>query len=157
MISRYHIQASGLIGSPTEPKIRRLDKSEALGCTLGSESADLISDLMAVGAMYAIFDAGLHVPQDVAIVGYDNREIARLFRPSLTTVILPLYEMGKASAQLLLDLMGGDEAPAQEIRIRGRLIIRESCGAARELREAPPVPARRRPPIPAAPPIPAPV
>ncbi len=107
------------------------------------------NDLMAVGAMYAIFDAGLRVPQDVAIVGYDNREIARLFRPSLTTVTLPLYEMGKASAQLLLDLMDGDEAPAQEIRIRGRLIIRESCGAARELREAPPVPVSRRPPMPA--------
>jgi len=105
------------------------------------------NDLMAAGAMYAIFDAGLHVPQDVAVVGYDNREIARIFRPSMTTVTLPLYAMGKASAQLLLDLMDGVAVPAQEIQIRGRLIVRESCGAAPEQRETPAVPTRRRPPI----------
>jgi LacI family transcriptional regulator len=104
------------------------------------------NDLMAAGAMYAIFDAGLRVPQDVALVGYDNREIARIFRPSLTTVTLPLYGMGQASAQMLLDMLAGKEQLHEEIKIRGRLIIRESCGAAPELR-APPIvlPLRRRP------------
>ena len=63
--------------------------------------------------MYAIFDAGLRVPQDVAMVGYDNREIARIFRPSLTTVTLPLYDMGQASAQMLLDLMAGQGRTAR--------------------------------------------
>jgi DNA-binding LacI/PurR family transcriptional regulator len=95
------------------------------------------NDLMAAGAMYAIFDAGLQVPQDVAVVGYDNREIARIFRPSMTTVVLPLYGMGQASAQILLDLLAGKQEPQGEIKIRGRLIIRESCGAAPELREPP--------------------
>ncbi len=103
------------------------------------------NDLMAAGAMYAIFDAGLHVPQDVAVVGYDNREIARIFRPSLTTVVLPLYGMGEASAQMLLDLLAGREEPQAEVKIRGRLIIRESCGAPPDLRE-PPIVSRLRQP-----------
>ena len=104
------------------------------------------NDLMAAGAMYAIFDAGLRVPQDVALVGYDNREIARIFRPSLTTITLPLYGMGQASAQMLLDMLAGKHELHEEIKIRGRLIIRESCGAAPELREPPIVmPLRRRP------------
>jgi DNA-binding LacI/PurR family transcriptional regulator len=101
------------------------------------------NDLMAAGAMYAIFDAGLQIPQDVAVVGYDNREIARIFRPSLTTVTLPLYQMGEASAQILLDLLDGKDEPQSEVKIRGRLIIRESCGAPPELRE-PPIVARIR-------------
>lgn len=95
------------------------------------------NDLMAAGAMYAIFDFGLRVPHDIAIVGYDNREIARIFRPSMTTITLPLYGMGQASAQILLDLLAGKDEPHDEIKIRGRLIVRESCGADRELREPP--------------------
>jgi DNA-binding LacI/PurR family transcriptional regulator len=107
------------------------------------------NDLMAAGALYAIFDAGLRVPQDIAIVGYDNREIARIFRPSMTTVVLPLYGMGQASAQILLDLLGGRAVTGGEVKIRGRLIIRESCGAAPELREPPLVPRlRQRPAVP---------
>lgn len=102
------------------------------------------NDLMAAGAMYAVFDAGLRVPQDVAFVGYDNREIARIFRPSMTTVTLPLYGMGEASAQMLLNLLAGNGEPQAEVKIRGRLIIRESCGAAPEQREPPIVPQRRQ-------------
>lgn len=102
------------------------------------------NDLMAAGAMYAIADQGLRVPQDVAVVGYDNREIARYFRPSMTTVVLPLYEMGLASGQMLLDLMRGVPAPEQEVKIRGRLIIRESCGAPAELREPQSLPRTRQ-------------
>ena len=86
------------------------------------------NDLMAAGAMYALFDAGLRVPQDIAIVGYDNQEIARIFRPSMTTVTLPLYEMGQTSAQMLLSLMRGQPKTQEEVKIRGHLIVRESCG-----------------------------
>lgn len=87
------------------------------------------NDLMAAGAMYAITDTGLRVPQDIAVVGYDNREIARIFRPAMTTVTLPLNAMGQASAQMLLDLLQGERDAQAEVKIRGELIIRESCGA----------------------------
>jgi DNA-binding LacI/PurR family transcriptional regulator len=87
------------------------------------------NDLMAVGALYAIADASLRVPTDIAVVGYDDREVATVIRPALTTVTLPSYEMGKASAQMLLRLLGGEPESPNEEKIRGRLIVRDSCGA----------------------------
>ncbi len=103
------------------------------------------NDRMAVGAIYALFDAGLRVPEEMAVVGYDNQEVARIFRPSLTTVTLPLYEMGQATAQMLLDLMEGQSGPAEEVKIRGQLIVRASCGSTNGAgAAAAPNPRRRR-------------
>lgn len=87
------------------------------------------NDTMAVGAIYAIQDAGLRVPEDVAVVGYDDIEISAIFRPALTTVTLPCYEMGAASAQMLLDLLEDRAAGSEEVKIKGNLIVRASCGA----------------------------
>jgi DNA-binding LacI/PurR family transcriptional regulator len=91
------------------------------------------NDLIALGAIYAVQDAGLRVPQDVAIVGYDNRDLARFVRPRLTTVEMPVYEMGQAAAELLLQQIHG-AAPSEESRILGRLYVRESTGAPVEAR-----------------------
>src|SRR5687767_935278 len=99
------------------------------------------NDLMALGAIYAIQEAGLRVPEDIAVVGYDDREIASLSRPTLTTVHMPCYEMGQASTKLLLRLLEeqreSSDSPklldvpesAEAIKIQGQLIVRESCGA----------------------------
>ncbi|HIC88761.1 MAG TPA: LacI family transcriptional regulator, partial [Anaerolineae bacterium] len=92
------------------------------------------NDFMAIGAIYALRDAGLRVPEDLAVVGYDDREVASLVRPALTTVTLPCYEMGQAAARLLLSQLGDQEKPAIAERVRGRLVVRESCGA-EEVRE----------------------
>jgi DNA-binding LacI/PurR family transcriptional regulator len=94
------------------------------------------NDLMAVGAMYACRDAGLAVPGEIAVVGYDNREIAAIFRPAITTVTLPCYDMGEASAQMLLDLMSGRNDVVEEVKVRGRLIVRESCGMHQDFSDA---------------------
>ena len=90
------------------------------------------NDLTALGTIYAAQDKGLRVPDDLAIVGYDDREIAQLARPTITTVTLPCFEMGQASAEHLLALIHNEATSNQEIRVRGQLIIRESCGAALE-------------------------
>jgi DNA-binding LacI/PurR family transcriptional regulator len=87
------------------------------------------NDLMALGAIYAIQEAGLRVPDDIAVVGYDDREIASIARPTITTVTLPCYEMGQASAQLLLRLLNNHVENVETIKIQGKLIVRESCGA----------------------------
>jgi DNA-binding LacI/PurR family transcriptional regulator len=87
------------------------------------------NDLMALGAIFAIQEVGLHVPGDIAVVGYDDREIASISRPTITTVTLPCYEMGQTSARLLLDLLGKQEGSEEPVRIQGKLIVRESCGA----------------------------
>jgi DNA-binding LacI/PurR family transcriptional regulator len=87
------------------------------------------NDLMALGAIYAIQDAGLSVPEDVAVVGYDDREIASLSKPTITTVCPPSFEMGKLAAQLMLDRLENQNEMQDPIRVQGKLIIRESCGA----------------------------
>jgi LacI family transcriptional regulator len=87
------------------------------------------NDLMALGAIYALQDAALRVPQDVAVVGYDNRNFAGFIRPALTTVTLPCYEMGQESARLLLSLINGETESVATVSVKGELIQRESCGA----------------------------
>jgi LacI family transcriptional regulator len=87
------------------------------------------SDLMALGAIYAIQEAGLRVPQDIAIVGYDDRNFAGIVQPALTTVTLPAEEMGQAAARLLLQLINNEIEQVESIQIPGKLIVRQSCGA----------------------------
>jgi len=88
------------------------------------------NDIMALGAMYAIQEAGLKIPEDIALVGYDDRDFAAWIRPALTTVRMPSYEMGQAAARLLLEQIGGEELE-DATQIPGELIVRESCGAHR--------------------------
>jgi LacI family transcriptional regulator len=65
------------------------------------------NDLMAIGALSAARDAGLRVPDDLAVVGYDDIEAAALVHPALTTVLNPAYGTGAVAARLLLDRMTG--------------------------------------------------
>jgi DNA-binding LacI/PurR family transcriptional regulator len=93
------------------------------------------SDRMALGAIYSFQDAGVRVPEDVAVVGYDDRDFAQLVRPALTTVRMPGYEMGARAAQLLLDRIRGDLGRGCEVPVPGELIVRASCGKGRERAE----------------------
>ena len=86
------------------------------------------NDIMALGAMYAIQKAGLEVPADVAIVGYDDRDFAAWIKPALTTIRMPSYEMGQAAGRLLLQQINKEELE-DATQITGKLIVRESCGA----------------------------
>ena len=85
------------------------------------------NDLMALGAIYALQDAGFEVPKDIAVVGHDDREFAQVVRPALSTVRLPCYEMGQAAAQMILKRLESQE-PVPALLIRGELIVRDSCG-----------------------------
>jgi DNA-binding LacI/PurR family transcriptional regulator len=71
----------------------------------------------------------LRVPEDIALVGYDDREIASISRPTITTVSLPCYEMGQSAAQLLLGQLDNQPDIETPVSIRGKLIVRESCGS----------------------------
>lgn len=92
------------------------------------------NDLMALGAVSALQDKGLNVPKQVAVVGYDNRDFARIVRPRLTTVSMPVYEMGRAAAELLVKQISEGRQEADEIRVKGKLYIRDTCGADPSLR-----------------------
>ena len=87
------------------------------------------NDMMALGAIYAIQDAGLSVPHDMAIVGYDNRDFTWIFRPRITTVVMPVYEMGKIAAEMLFRQISGEISDVEEVKVKGELIVRDTCGA----------------------------
>jgi LacI family transcriptional regulator len=87
------------------------------------------NDLMALGAIYAIQDTGLRVPHDIAVVGYDNRNFTKTFRPRITTVSMPVFEMGRVAAELLLKQIAEGRKEEEEIKVKGQLFIRETCGA----------------------------
>jgi DNA-binding LacI/PurR family transcriptional regulator len=97
------------------------------------------NDLMALGAIYGVQDIGLRVPTDIAVVGYDNRDFTKIFRPKITTVSLPVYEMGRMAAEQLLMQITDGKSDFEEIKVKGRLYIRETCGAdaAQRTKESP--------------------
>ena len=89
-------------------------------------------DNVAVGAMKAIHDYGLRIPDDISVVGYDDVEVAAFVVPPLTTIAVPKYEMGKRAAELMLNLLSGEEAPEPKtIVLSVELIVRESSGPRR--------------------------
>jgi DNA-binding LacI/PurR family transcriptional regulator len=91
------------------------------------------NDLMALGVIYAVQDAGRSVPDDMAVVGYDNRDFTRIFRPQMTTINMPVYEMGHKAAELLVEQIAGGEA-VDEVKVAGTLVVRETCGASAAMR-----------------------
>jgi LacI family transcriptional regulator len=87
------------------------------------------NDISAIGAMKAFREAGLRVPDEVSVVGFDDIQSAAFQNPGLTTVRQPLQEMGEIAARALLARLGG-EAPQPEITVTPKLIVRESTGPA---------------------------
>ena len=90
------------------------------------------NDIAAIGAMRALKDAGLSVPGDVSVVGFDDILAAAYSTPSLTTVRQPLAEMGRRGTQVLLERIANREKkfPA-EIVMKPELVVRESTGPVR--------------------------
>ncbi len=84
------------------------------------------ADLLAIGAMREIKKAGLRIPQDMAIVGFSNWEIAELCEPTLTSVFQPGKEMGARATELLLDRIDNLEGDPQIQVLETELIIRAS-------------------------------
>lgn len=89
------------------------------------------SDIMAIGAMRAIREAGLRVPEDIALVGFDDLPLATMPEPRLTTIRQPVYQFGVKAVEILLDLIENGIEPPRRIIMDTELIIRNSCGASR--------------------------
>jgi DNA-binding LacI/PurR family transcriptional regulator len=85
------------------------------------------SDEMAIGAVHALREAGLRVPEDVSVIGIDDHEMAEFFE--LTTVAQPVHEQGQLAAGLLLDALAADPARLarpQELIVPTRLLVRKT-------------------------------
>jgi LacI family repressor for deo operon, udp, cdd, tsx, nupC, and nupG len=89
------------------------------------------NDVTAIGLMCAAREAGLSVPRDLSVVGFDDIPFASYMYPALTTVAQPKFEMGKQAMQMALALMSAPALPAAEasdIVVKGTLIVRSSSG-----------------------------
>ena len=84
------------------------------------------SDYMASGLLAGFSAIGIRVPQDVAVLGFDNRDFAALLNPPLSTLAQPNYEVGKQAADLLFRRMDHPEGEPEEIRIPMLLMVRQS-------------------------------
>lgn len=105
-VKQSFLQARELLNPPKQP--------QAIFCA---------SDLMAIGVYQAIGEKGLSIPDDIAVIGYDNQLIASQLTPSLTSVDLPYDEMGKTAVELILS---PNKPDILLLKTEGDLIIRES-------------------------------
>ena len=89
------------------------------------------SDVVAFGAMAAIRERGLSIPDDIALVGFDDIPLARYVDPPLTTVRLPAGELGRQAGHMIVALIQNGEAPPGSTLLETELVVRASCGAVR--------------------------
>ncbi len=93
------------------------------------------NDLMALGCFDALKEMGRRIPDDIAVVGYDNREIAQFLRPALTTILLPHFDMGARAAAYLIDHAGQPQKRPMQIKLDCPLVNRASVGFDRSSRK----------------------
>jgi LacI family transcriptional regulator len=86
------------------------------------------SNLMTAGTVRALTDLGLRMPDDVALVAFDDLEWTTIVQPPITVVAQPVLELGTMAGRRILARLAGDSSPAQKIRLPTQLIVRGSCG-----------------------------
>jgi LacI family transcriptional regulator len=84
------------------------------------------NDMIALGAMLSVREAGLRCPEDISIFGFDNLDFAEMTWPSLSSVHQPGYQLGVTAARILLDRIGGDKGPARHEVLLTELKVRDS-------------------------------
>jgi DNA-binding LacI/PurR family transcriptional regulator len=123
-------------GTVTEDLVAYGDFSEASGTaamrrlleiTPDLDAVFVASDLMASGALRALREAGRRVPEDVAVVGFEDAEIARQADPPLTTVYQPVEEMGQQMAHLLMSLIRRDDLEEPYVLLNTHMVQRASA------------------------------
>jgi LacI family transcriptional regulator len=114
-----------IAGPPEAPDARerlagpRRDLPDAIACG---------NDQMAIGAIRELHTAGFRVPEDIAVVGFDDMHLGALLTPPLTTVHQPMRGLGERACSMLLERIADPALPHRAERLPTTLVIRESCG-----------------------------
>lgn len=112
------------------PQSGHIAMQALLALDLRPTAVFVASDTVALGALQAIHRSNLRVPQDIAIVGFDDVPQGEFINPPLTTVRLPAYGLGWSAADLLIRLITADEELTDtQVLLETELVVRESCGA----------------------------
>ncbi len=86
------------------------------------------SDVVAIGALQAIKQANLKIPQEISTIGFDDIPMAKYFDPPLTTIRLPAYALGFGAGERLIRLIAGDSLDEKGVFLNTELVVRESTG-----------------------------
>lgn len=84
------------------------------------------SDELAIGIIHGAQDTGKHVPDDIEVISFENSKLARMVRPQLSSVVLPLYDIGAVAMRLLTKLMNKEEVEQQSVILPHRIEMRDS-------------------------------
>jgi DNA-binding LacI/PurR family transcriptional regulator len=132
-----YVQALKAHGLPILPDlIRTGPPKETVGYRLTGEFLDLSdrptalftgNNLLTVGALRAIYERGLRIPDDIALGAFDELDWMSLVEPPLTVVAQPTYELGRTAADLLLKRIEDGTRPPQEVVLKPTILIRQSC------------------------------
>jgi DNA-binding LacI/PurR family transcriptional regulator len=131
---REALQEAGIAAGPSpivETPLRKEDGAAAMAKLLRRKRPPTAiiarHDLVAMGAMEAVFAAGLSVPEDVSIVGYQDVEYASMLRVPLTTVRYPADELGKIVVDTMVEMLEGKPVEPEARFLTEELVIRSSC------------------------------
>lgn len=137
-LDRYegYVEALRDFGSSPEPQlVTEGDFTERSGYTamrrLLDANPDAVfagNDSMAVGALRALQEEGIEVPEDIALVGFDDIPAAAHVQPSLTTVRQPIQRLGGLAAEILIELINNPSHAGRRVVLSTELIVRASCG-----------------------------
>ncbi len=131
------IRAMGTHHLPVLPELVRIGlPRESFGYQATKELLDLPEPptalflgnaYLALGALKAIHQQGLRIPEQISVVAFDEMEWTSLVKPGLTVVAQPTYELGKVAAGLLFERIGNNGLPPREVVLEHTLIVRQSC------------------------------
>lgn len=99
---------------------------QLLGLNLRPTAVFCVSDLMAIGAIRSAMEENLRIPRDLAVCGFDNIYFSSMFKPTLTTVSQPMYDLGCTAMEVLINIIEGQTKGAAHYFLDHELIIRES-------------------------------
>jgi LacI family transcriptional regulator len=117
----------------TSPEIAYTLVEKLLRVTRRFTAIVCFNDVAALGAIRAMADAGVKVPGDISVVGFDDLHLALFATPSITTIRQPLQQMGETAARIVLERLRANRRYPAEIAVEPELIVRESTGAAKRV------------------------
>ncbi len=118
---------SQLLGETPSPETGYIATKKLLASGEKFTAVFAFNDVSAIGSIRALEEAGLHVPKDVSVLGFDDIYAAAFYNPALTTIRQPLFEMGKIAAQTVLDgLKKTDDSISSTISVEPTLMVRSS-------------------------------
>jgi LacI family transcriptional regulator len=111
-----------------EPESGYLGVQNALKKGIKFTAAFFVDDWMAYGGMRALYEAGISVPQDVSVMGFDDAPLSKYTTPGLTTILQPRFELGYTAGQLIMNRISGKEKSKvkRKIMLNTELVIRET-------------------------------